>query len=693
MAEISGFHNSRNGDRRVKADFFARFFGSLIGNGVFPNPSTGCQVISNNDMTVTVKAGKAWINGVFYENTADLTLSLDVADGVLKRIDRVVLQFNTIDRTIAAKVKKGTFASSPVAPSLQRDADAYELGIADIFVGNGVVSVSQSSITDLRLNSNYCGVVAALINQVDTTTLFNQYQAWYLETTNQAAEDLSTILSAFQSSFNAWFADLQDILDENTAGNLLNMINNLIVRMTAAETAISNLQKFQTAGGTGTAITLTGIELVDGFQTTFVISASNSGAATTINTKPLYKPGTTTVPKLIAGKAATVWYNSTGDCFFIKASSEGTAIAGEVLAGVTFSNDDDTGLTGTLDLTNLTSENVKKNIDINGVTGALPYLPPDYIGEYLYLKKDMGTTQSSSSFTNIVFAETDTCVFYLRSSDFHCFKYNYYSKVLTDLGLVGASSNQLAITISDDGSVIYVKDSTGLIYYWNGSSWVSTGQTGMSLSGYICCNPDGSELYFTTGTNGSTGTALKKWVKSTGNVTTILSIDNILNEYGIMGFVDDGSVWICVNGSPVTYKRIKISDGTILNSISRPYPFTRRVCMFRNALHPYFGSVCGSASGSGGTDAVAVINKDGTFTGTQYANTYGYCRFAASLSGDYQVVAYTSGTTKTFLLKLQDSLSAYATTAFTSESPLSLSADGGRWVSGGSYLHSLLPYI
>lgn len=351
MAEISGFHNSRNGDRRVKADFFARFFGSLIGNGVFPNQSTGCQVIANNDMTVTFKTGKAWINGVFYENTDDMALSLDVADGVLKRIDRVVLQFSTIDRTIEAKVKKGTFASSPVAPSLQRDADAYELGIADIFVGNGVVSVSQASITDLRLNSNYCGVVAALINQVDTTTLFNQYQAWYLETTNQAAADLSTMLSAFQSSFNAWFADLQDILDENTAGNLLNMINDLTDRINAAETSISNLKKFQTAGGNGTAITLSNIEFVDGFQTTFVILAGNSGAVTTINTKPLYKPGTTTSPKLIAGKAATVWYNSTGDCFFIKASAEGDAEAGDVLAGKKFSNDDDIGLIGTLALT------------------------------------------------------------------------------------------------------------------------------------------------------------------------------------------------------------------------------------------------------------------------------------------------------------------------------------------------------
>lgn len=127
-----------------------------------------------------------------------------------------------------------------------------------------------------------------------------------------------------------------------------NHIANTNIHVTAEKQAAwDNLKTFQTAGGTGTAITLTGIELVDGFQTTFVVKTSNSGAATTINGKPLYKPGTTTSPKLIAGKAATVWYNSAGDCFFYKASAEGTATAGDVLAGKTFSNDDDTGLVGT----------------------------------------------------------------------------------------------------------------------------------------------------------------------------------------------------------------------------------------------------------------------------------------------------------------------------------------------------------
>ena len=103
---------------------------------------------------------------------------------------------------------------------------------------------------------------------------------------------------------------------------------------------------YETAGGTGTAITLTMQPLKQGYNKTFIASANNNAAATTINGKNLYKPGTTTSPKLIEGKAYTVWYNSVGDCFFIKASAEGTATSSHVLAGYTFSNDDDTGLLG-----------------------------------------------------------------------------------------------------------------------------------------------------------------------------------------------------------------------------------------------------------------------------------------------------------------------------------------------------------
>lgn len=239
MAEYSGIFPSIGGDRKYFTSFFAEYFADFISNGIYPNPSTQCQVLANNNMTVTVKPGNGYINGYKYKNDSDLSLTIDTADGVLKRIDRIVLRSTVLNREIKAYVKKGTFASSPVAPTLQRDADMWELGIADIYIANGAVSISQANITDLRLNNDYCGIVHGVVIQVDTTTIFNQFQAWYLETTNQTTSDIATMLSAFQSGFDTWFAGVQDTLSGDVAGNLLNKINDLIARMTVVETAVA----------------------------------------------------------------------------------------------------------------------------------------------------------------------------------------------------------------------------------------------------------------------------------------------------------------------------------------------------------------------------------------------------------------------------------------------------------------------
>lgn len=224
MAEYSGFFNSVGGDRSYTADFFAKLFGSFIGNGVFPNPSTGLQVIANDNMTVTYKAGQGWINGYYYENDSDTIIPIAASDGLLKRIDRIVLRYSTAGRNILMDLKPGTLASSPVTPALHRNADIYELGIADIYVGNGAVSISQGNITDLRLNSSYCGIVHGLVNQADTTTIFNQYLSKYYEIANLVDADIADLKSGFQSSWNVWFSGIQDVLDGDTAGNLYNLI-------------------------------------------------------------------------------------------------------------------------------------------------------------------------------------------------------------------------------------------------------------------------------------------------------------------------------------------------------------------------------------------------------------------------------------------------------------------------------------
>lgn len=64
--------------------------------------------------------------------------------------------------------------------------------------------------------------------------------------------------------------------------------------------------------------------------------------------KPLRKQGSLLFPKLTTGKAINVWLSKASDCFFVEASAEGNATQSQVLADYTFSNDDDTGLVGTM---------------------------------------------------------------------------------------------------------------------------------------------------------------------------------------------------------------------------------------------------------------------------------------------------------------------------------------------------------
>ncbi len=258
--EKSSFFNSISGDRRYKAEEWAEYFASFIANGVFPNPSTGLQVLASNSMIITVNTGKAWINGYFYFNTSNLTITLDNADGVLNRIDRIVVRWDLQDRVISVKVKKGIYSANPSAAAIQRDADAYELVLADVYVGAGAVSVSQANITDQRLNSFLCGLVVGTVGELDTTAFSAQLQGWFELYQEMSAEQYNNLksymnslqiqsdadyialqawFSAFQTyataEFQSWFQTLQDTLDENTAAHLYNQIALLGERVSLLE--------------------------------------------------------------------------------------------------------------------------------------------------------------------------------------------------------------------------------------------------------------------------------------------------------------------------------------------------------------------------------------------------------------------------------------------------------------------------
>lgn len=204
-------------DRVYNAEDVTSYLDKLVGNGVFPNPSTQLQVRAGSGMNVIVGSGQGWINGHKMINTADLTLAIDSSDVLLNRIDAIVFYVDFDAREMGIEVKKGTLASTPTAPSMTRTSTRYELCLAQISVPKQITAITTALITDTRGNSNLCGFVQGLIQQMDSTTLFAQWQSQF-ETWFEAAK------AEFQQG--KIFKKIEGIYNTQTANeNTFNVLN------------------------------------------------------------------------------------------------------------------------------------------------------------------------------------------------------------------------------------------------------------------------------------------------------------------------------------------------------------------------------------------------------------------------------------------------------------------------------------
>ena len=166
-------------DRTYNAQDFTSYLDKIVGSGVFPNPSTNLQVMANSGFNILVKAGAGWIEGHKMVNKTDYPLTLSASDVLNDRIDRVVFYVDYSTRSMGISVLEGTPAANPTAPSITRNQTRLEYSLATIRVVKQSTSVTQANITDTRPDSTVCGWVAGLIQQVDTSTLFNQWEAAY----------------------------------------------------------------------------------------------------------------------------------------------------------------------------------------------------------------------------------------------------------------------------------------------------------------------------------------------------------------------------------------------------------------------------------------------------------------------------------------------------------------------------------
>ena len=254
MSERSGFFPYVAGDSNseYKSDFLAKLIASFIGNGVFTDE---LAVTAGSNMQIKVPAGRAWINGYFYRNDGDMTFDIANADGVLNRKDTVVLRWNINSRAINLKVLEGTPASTATAPEITRGTEQYDLKLAEISIPAGTTAITQSLITDTRLNNDVCGIVTGVIDQVKTTTFYNQIAADLAEFKAINEAGFTSWSTEQKQSFQTWFDGIKNILGTDEATKLLNMINAHIADTVAHMT---QAQKDQLAAAVANTRTING---------------------------------------------------------------------------------------------------------------------------------------------------------------------------------------------------------------------------------------------------------------------------------------------------------------------------------------------------------------------------------------------------------------------------------------------------
>ena len=202
MATSYGFFNSLNGDRLYNADDVNTFLEGLVSpSGIYANVDSMLQVTPGSGLAVNVGAGKASVEHHWFKSDATETLSLTAAHQILNRIDDIVLRLDIVNRSIGLAVITGTPASAPTAPAIVRNDSYYDLKLAQVYINAGAVQVIQQKITDTRLDSNVCGIITGLVDQLDTSAFAAQLNAW---------------MQAQTAAFEAWFETLTEQLNVNT---------------------------------------------------------------------------------------------------------------------------------------------------------------------------------------------------------------------------------------------------------------------------------------------------------------------------------------------------------------------------------------------------------------------------------------------------------------------------------------------
>lgn len=186
MGNIKSFPNNR--DEYIGAEYAMRWLHGRT-SGVFAADNNAAVSAVQSSMAVAVSDGLGWLtdsdgNGIVWWNDAEksagakLQLTVDSADGVLNRIDRVIVEWQTTDYADLPEIKilKGTASSTAASPALTNNGTKRQISLAQISVAAGTTAITASMITDERLDPAVCGLVTESVT-ADTSVINAQFAA------------------------------------------------------------------------------------------------------------------------------------------------------------------------------------------------------------------------------------------------------------------------------------------------------------------------------------------------------------------------------------------------------------------------------------------------------------------------------------------------------------------------------------
>ncbi len=242
MADIKSFPNNQDvfiGAQEVMRWHHGRTSGVFAGDG-----NAVVSALADAAMAVSVADGVGWISnadgdGIVWWNDNEsangekLQITIDAADGVLNRIDRIVVEWETTNYVAYPEIKvlKGETSSTATAPMLTNDATKRQISLAQVKVSAGVTAITGSMITDERLDNAVCGLVTESVT-ADTSgfnaqlvAAFEEYEASLNAAHQQYTADMNAFTTASEAAFDAWFENLQTQLSGDVAANLQNQID------------------------------------------------------------------------------------------------------------------------------------------------------------------------------------------------------------------------------------------------------------------------------------------------------------------------------------------------------------------------------------------------------------------------------------------------------------------------------------